>query len=91
MLGVLMGMAATLAGATQLPVLSLVFAIRVAGAQQLLPGLLLASLFGAVAGRLLMPVPIYRALEQLNSERTHEEPRDQTQQSGSSPNRVERC
>jgi H+/Cl- antiporter ClcA len=81
MLGVLMGMAATLAGATQLPVLSLVFAIRVAGAQQLLPGLLLASLFGAVAGRLLMPVPIYRALEQLNSERTHEEPRDQTQQS----------
>jgi len=64
-LGVLLGMAAALAGATQLPVMSLAFAIRIAGAQQLLPGLLLASLLGAVVGRWLMPLPLYRALENL--------------------------
>ena len=64
-LGVLLGMAAGLAGATQLPVMSLAFAIRIAGAQQLLPGLLLASLLGAVVGRWLMPLPLYRALENL--------------------------
>jgi len=67
-LGVLLGMAGGLAGATQLPVMSLAFAVRIAGAQQLLPGLLLASLFGAVAGRWLMPVPVYRALEHLGSQ-----------------------
>lgn len=66
-LGVLLGMAGGLAGATQLPVMSLAFAVRIAGAQQLLPGLLLASLFGALAGRVLMPVPIYRALERLSA------------------------
>jgi len=64
-LGVLLGMAAGLAGATQLPVMSLAFAVRIAGAQQLLPGLLLASLLGAVVGRWLMPLPLYRALETL--------------------------
>jgi len=64
-LGVLLGMAAALAGATQLPVMSLAFAIRIAGAQQLLPGLLLASLLGAVVGRWLMPLSLYRALENL--------------------------
>jgi len=48
--------------------MSLAFAVRIAGAQQLLPGLLLASLFGAVAGRWLMPVPVYRALEHLGSQ-----------------------
>jgi H+/Cl- antiporter ClcA len=67
-LGVLLGMAAGLAGATQLPVMSLAFAIRIAGAQQLLPGLLLASLLGAVVGRWLMPLPLYRALENLATE-----------------------
>jgi H+/Cl- antiporter ClcA len=67
-LGVLLGMAAGLAGATQLPVMSLAFAIRIAGAQQLLPGLLLAALLGAVVGRWLMPVPLYRALENLASD-----------------------
>jgi H+/Cl- antiporter ClcA len=64
-LGVLLGMAAGLAGATQLPVMSLAFAIRITGAQQLLPGLLLAALLGAVVGRWLMPLPLYRALEKL--------------------------
>jgi H+/Cl- antiporter ClcA len=66
-LGVLLGMAGGLAGATQLPVMSLAFAVRFAGAQQLLPGLLLASLCGAVAGRWLMPIPAYRALDRLGS------------------------
>jgi H+/Cl- antiporter ClcA len=64
-LGVLLGMAAGLAGATQLPVMSLAFAIRIGGAQQLLPGLLLAALLGAVVGRWLMPLPLYRSLEDL--------------------------
>ena len=67
-LGVLLGMAAGLAGATQLPVMSLAFTIRIAGAQQLLPGLLLAALLGAVVGRWLMPLPLYRALEKLVAE-----------------------
>jgi len=49
-------------------VMSLAFAIRIAGAQQLLPGLLLASLLGAVVGRWLMPLPLYRALEKLAAE-----------------------
>jgi H+/Cl- antiporter ClcA len=62
-LGVLLGMAAGLAGATQLPVMSLAFAIRISGAQQLMPGLLLAALLGAVVGRWVMPLPLYRALE----------------------------
>jgi H+/Cl- antiporter ClcA len=64
---VLLGMAAALAGATQLPVMSLAFAVRISGAQQMLPGLLLASLLGAVVGRWLMPVPLYRALQNLAS------------------------
>ncbi|WP_411872600.1 chloride channel protein [Vulcanococcus limneticus] len=67
-LGVLLGMAAGLAGATQLPVMSLAFAIRITGSQQLLPGLLLAALLGAVVGRWLMPLPLYRALEKLASD-----------------------
>jgi H+/Cl- antiporter ClcA len=67
-LGVLLGMAAGLAGATQLPVMSLAFAIRMTGSQQLLPGLLLAALLGAVVGRWLMPLPLYRALEKLASD-----------------------
>lgn len=38
------------------------------GSQQLLPGLLLAALLGAVVGRWLMPLPLYRALEELASD-----------------------
>jgi H+/Cl- antiporter ClcA len=48
--------------------MSLAFAIRIAGAQQLLPGLLLAALLGAVVGRWLMPLPLYRALETIAAE-----------------------
>jgi H+/Cl- antiporter ClcA len=77
-LGVLLGMAAGLAGATQLPVMSLAFAVRIAGAQQLLPGLLLASLLGAVVGRWLMPLPLYRALEALAADQLGRGPADET-------------
>jgi len=77
-LGVLLGMAAGLAGATQLPVMSLAFAVRIAGAQQLLPGLLLASLLGAVVGRWLMPLPLYRALEALAADQLGRGPSQKT-------------
>ena len=62
--GLAVGMAAALAGATQLPVLSVVFTLRLAGDQQLLPGVLLAAVLGAYVSRLLMPKPIYHALSE---------------------------
>lgn len=61
-LGLALGMAASLAGATQLPIMSLLFSLRLAGDQQLLPGILLASVLGAGVGRLLMSRGVYHAL-----------------------------
>jgi H+/Cl- antiporter ClcA len=61
-LGLSLGMAACLAGATQLPLVSLVFSLRLAGDQQLLPGLLLAAVLGAYVGRLLIARPLYHQL-----------------------------
>jgi len=61
-LALALGMAASLAGATQLPVMSLLFSLRLAGDQQLLPGMLLASVLGACVGRLLMRKRIYHTL-----------------------------
>lgn len=61
-LALALAMAAALAGATQLPVLSLVFSLRLAGDQGLLPGVLLASVLGAYVSRALMALPIYHAL-----------------------------
>jgi H+/Cl- antiporter ClcA len=61
-LGVALGMAAGLAGATQLPLMTLVFALRMAGDQQWLFGILLSAVLGAYAGRRLQPAPIYQAL-----------------------------
>ena len=69
-LGMALGMAATLAGATQLPVMSVAFALRLAGDQQLLPGVLLAAVLGAYCSRLLLSKPIYHALAELGSEPT---------------------
>ena len=63
--GLAFGMTAALAGATQLPVLSLLFAVRLAGDQQLLPGMLLAAALGAYLGRLLLNKPVYHALTDL--------------------------
>ncbi len=64
-LGLALGMAATLAGISQLPVMTIAFAIRLAGDQQLGAGLLIAAVVGAMAGRLLLDRPIYHALADL--------------------------
>lgn len=64
-LGLALGMAAALAGATQLPAMSVAFALRLAGDQQLLPGVLLAAVIGAYCSRLLLDKPIYHALAEL--------------------------
>ncbi|MEY3963759.1 MAG: hypothetical protein RLZZ106_1014, partial [Cyanobacteriota bacterium] len=61
------GMVAGLAGATQLPVIAVLFALRMAGDQQLLPGLVLASALAAMVSRLLVPEPIYHALAAINA------------------------
>ena len=68
-LGMALGMAAALAGATQLPAMSLVFVMRLAGDQQFLPGLLMAAVLGAYSGRLLLRRPVYHALAELLAER----------------------
>ena len=64
-LGLALGMAATLAGISQLPVMTIAFAIRLAGDQQLGGGLLMAAVVGAMAGRLVLDRPIYHALADL--------------------------
>jgi H+/Cl- antiporter ClcA len=61
-LGVALGMAAGLAGATQLPLMTVVFALRMAGDQQWLFGLVLSAVLAAYAGRRLQPQPVYHAL-----------------------------
>jgi H+/Cl- antiporter ClcA len=61
-LGVALGMAAGLAGATQLPLMTLVFALRLVGDQQWLSGILLSAVLAAFVGRRLQVVPIYHAL-----------------------------
>ena len=63
--GLALGMAATLAGISQLPVMTIAFAIRLAGDQQLGGGLLMAAVVGAMAGRLVLDRPIYHALADL--------------------------
>ena len=60
--GVALGLAATLAGATQLPLMSVVFSLRLLGDQQLLPGVVLAGALGAAMGRLLSKRSVYHAL-----------------------------
>jgi H+/Cl- antiporter ClcA len=67
-LGLALGMAAALAGATQLPAMSLAFVLRLAGDQQFLPGVLLAAVLGAYSGRLLQGRPVYHALAELLAE-----------------------
>ena len=64
-LGLALGMVAGLAGATQLPVMTVLFALRLAGDQQLLPGMLVASVLAALVSRLLVPQPIYHALAEV--------------------------
>lgn len=61
-LGVALGMAAGLAGATQLPLMTTVFALRLAGDQQWLFGILLSAVLAAWVGRRIQPKPVYHAL-----------------------------
>jgi len=64
-LGLALGMASGLAGATQLPLMTVLFALRMAGDQQWLFGILLSSVIGAAVGRRIQPEPIYHALWEL--------------------------
>jgi len=65
LLGIAIGMGAGLAGATQLPLFSTLFALRLCGDQQLLPGLLLACVVAAMLSRSLQPQPVYHGLTAL--------------------------
>ena len=64
-LGLALGMAAGLAGATQLPVMTIAFAIRMAGDQQLMPGLVAAAAIAAYIGQAIQGRPVYHALADL--------------------------
>lgn len=64
-LGLALGMAAGLAGATQLPLMSVLFVLRMVGDQQWLLGVLVSAVVGATVGRWVQPRPMYRALWQL--------------------------
>jgi H+/Cl- antiporter ClcA len=65
-LGLALGMAAGLAGATQLPLTTVVFAMRMAGDAQWLWGLLLSAVLGAYVGRRIQARPVYHALTELS-------------------------
>jgi H+/Cl- antiporter ClcA len=65
LLGIALGMAAGLAGATQLPIFSTLFALRLCGDQQVLAGVLLASAVAAMVSRSLQPSPVYHGLTEL--------------------------
>lgn len=75
-LGLALGMAAGLAGATQLPLMTALFALRMAGDQQWLFGILLSAVIAATVGRRIQPEPIYHALWNLG--RTPELASDQS-------------
>jgi H+/Cl- antiporter ClcA len=69
-LGVALGMAAGLAGATQLPLTTVVFAMRMAGDAQWIWGLLLSAILGAYVGRRIQSKPVYHALTEISDEET---------------------
>lgn len=73
-LGLALGMAGALAGATQLPLSTVVFAMRMAGDAQWLWGLLLSAVLGAYVGRRLQPQPVYHALTELTAATTPQTP-----------------
>ena len=63
--GVGLGLAAGLAGATQLPLVSLIFSWRLVGDQQLFAGACLTAIIAAYTGRLVSRTPVYHALAKL--------------------------
>ena len=65
--GIGLGLAAGLSGATQLPLVSIVFAWRLTGDQQLFAGVVLASVLAAYTGRLVCRDPVYHGLSKLQS------------------------
>ena len=65
-LGVALGMAGGLAGATQLPFMTVLFSMRMVGDQQWLFGILLSAVLGAYAGRRMQSEPIYHALSDVH-------------------------
>ncbi len=72
LLGIAVGLPAALAAATQLPLVSVVFTLRLMGDQQWLPGVVLAAAMGAGVSRLLgcrSPYHVFaeRLLERLES------------------------
>ena len=66
-LGMALGMAAAMAGATQLPLVTIAFTLRMIGDQQWLLGILLSAVVGAVVGRRVQAKPIYHALRAFSS------------------------
>ena len=74
-LGLALGMAAALAGATQLPLMTVLFALRMAGDQQWLFGILLSAVVGAYVGRQIQPEPIYHSLWNLGRSGDQSAPR----------------
>ena len=64
-IGLVFGMAAGLAGATQLPLMTIAFVVRLVGDQNIVYGLVMASAIGAFSGRLLLRQPVYHALAAL--------------------------
>jgi H+/Cl- antiporter ClcA len=63
--GVGLGLAAGLSGATQLPLVSLIFSWRLVGDQQLFAGACLTAVIAAYTGRLVSRTPVYHALAKL--------------------------
>jgi H+/Cl- antiporter ClcA len=64
-LGLALGMAGGLAGATQLPVMTIAFAVRMAGDQQLMAGLVATAAIATYTGQLVQRQPVYHALADL--------------------------
>lgn len=73
-LGLALGMAAGLAGATQLPAMTVIFCMLLAADQQLVPGLVVAAVIAAYAARLLQREPIYHALAQCHGLNRYSKP-----------------
>jgi H+/Cl- antiporter ClcA len=61
-LGLALGMAGGLAGATQLPLMTVLLALRLVGDQEWLLGVLVSAVVGAAVGSWIQPRRIYRAL-----------------------------
>ena len=66
-MGIGLGLAAGLSGATQLPLVSIIFSWRLAGDQQLFAGVVLAAVLAAYTGRLVCRDPVYHGLSKLQS------------------------